>query len=76
MLSPSTRAYDLLLKKDRLQRAGCQHYWVVDPDIPAITAWAMRDGAYAEVATVSGDESLTVSEPYEITLVPTALIND
>lgn len=76
VLSPSTRAYDLLLKKDRLQRAGCQHYWVVDPDVPAITAWTLRDGAYTEVATVSGDETLAVSEPYEITLVPAALITD
>ena len=76
VLSPSTRAYDLLLKKDRLQRAGCQHYWVVDPDIPAITAWALRDGAYTEVATVAGDGVLTVTEPYEISLVPTALIAD
>ena len=34
VLSPSTRSIDLLLKKDRLRRAGCANYWVVDPDEP------------------------------------------
>jgi Uma2 family endonuclease len=76
VLSPSTRAYDLLLKKDRLQRAGCRHYWVVDPDVPAVTAWTLRDGVYVETATATGAEVLSVSEPYEITLVPAALVTD
>lgn len=76
VLSPSTRAYDLLLKKDRLQRAGCQHYWVVDADVPAVTAWTLTDGAYVEVAKVSGDDTFSVTEPYDITLVPSALITD
>ncbi|MFT4085561.1 MAG: Uma2 family endonuclease [Gordonia sp. (in: high G+C Gram-positive bacteria)] len=30
-LSPSTREIDLHLKKARLARAGCPHYWMVDP---------------------------------------------
>lgn len=76
VLSPSTRGYDLLLKKDRLQRAGCQHYWVVDPDTPAITAWTLHDGTYVEVASASGDQEFQVAEPYPITLIPSALIND
>ena len=76
VLSPSTRAYDLLLKKDRLLRAGCQHYWVVDPDVPAITAWTLRDGAYVEVGTATGDERLTVTDPFQITVVPEALVTD
>jgi Uma2 family endonuclease len=76
VLSPSSRAYDLLLKKDRLERAGCQHYWVIDPDVPAITAWTLHDGVYREVASVSGNDPLTVSDPYPITLVPTAVVTD
>lgn len=76
VLSPSTRGYDLLLKKERLQRAGCQHYWVIDPDGPAITAWALRDGAYAQVASASGDQEFRATEPCPITLIPSALITD
>jgi Uma2 family endonuclease len=47
VLSPSTRDIDLTLKKARYERAGCAHYWVVDPDGPALTAWDLRDGHYA-----------------------------
>lgn len=76
VLSPSTRAYDLLLKKERLQRAGCQHYWIADPDVPAVTAWTLRNGSYVEVATVTGDQQLSVAEPFAISLTPSALIGD
>ena len=34
VLSPSTRRVDLTLKRSRLETAGCQCYWVVDPDVP------------------------------------------
>lgn len=76
VLSPSTRAYDLLLKKERLQRAGCQHYWVVDPDLPAITAWSLFDGSYVEVASATGDQQLNATEPFEISVVPANLVAD
>ncbi len=41
---------DLHVKEDRLRRAGCPHYWVVDPDEPSVTAWDLvtRDGAPAD----------------------------
>lgn len=74
VLSPSTRGIDLLLKKDRLQRAGCQHYWVVDPDVPALTAWTLTDGVYTEAASVTGDERLVVSDPYDLELTPNGLV--
>ncbi|MFT4201584.1 Uma2 family endonuclease [Gordonia sp. (in: high G+C Gram-positive bacteria)] len=75
VLSPSTRGVDLLLKKERLQRAGCGHYWVVDPDEPSITAWALRDGEYEVVGRATGDEELDVTQPFEVSLVPVALLD-
>lgn len=66
VLSPSTRAFDLLLKKDRLQRAGCAHYWVVDPDVPAIVAWKLVDGVYVEAGRAEGDDSLSLREPFHV----------
>src|SRR5262245_1672259 len=30
VLSPSTRRFDLMLKRSRLESAGCEHYWVID----------------------------------------------
>ncbi|QKT08751.1 Uma2 family endonuclease [Gordonia sp. X0973] len=75
VLSPSTRSVDLLLKKDRLRRAECQHYWVVDPDGPSITAWVLRDGEYQVAGTASGDEELSLTEPFEVSLVPSSLVD-
>ena len=75
MLSPSTRSFDLLLKKDRLRRAGCPHYWVVDPGEPSILAWGLADGEYRETAHVIGDDTFTVEQPLPLSVVPAELGN-
>lgn len=75
VLSPSTRGIDLLLKKERLQRAGCPHYWVVDPDEPSIAAWTLEGDAYVEVARATGDESIEISDPLSVRLTPTSLLD-
>ena len=74
ILSPSTRGIDLLLKKHRLARAGCPHYWVVDPDEPSITAWTLVDGAYVLTAEASDDQEFHVSEPFETAFTPAGLV--
>jgi Uma2 family endonuclease len=73
VLSPSTRIIDLNLKRDRYQRAGCPSYWVVDPDVPSITAWKLLDGVYVEAASASGEESFATTQPYAVTLSPARL---
>jgi Uma2 family endonuclease len=73
VLSPSTRAFDLLLKKDRLQRAGCRHYWVVDPDVPAISTWMLVNGVYEESGSATGDETLALTAPFPVQIVPSGL---
>lgn len=75
VLSPSTRLIDLNLKRARYEAAGCQAYWVVDPDAPSITAWELRDGAYVEVAAVRGDEAITASHPILVSLTPRSLVD-
>lgn len=70
VLSPSTRSYDLLLKKERLQRSGCAHYWVVDPDEPSITAWTLEHGRYVQTARAAGDDLFTVTAPFPVELTP------
>jgi Uma2 family endonuclease len=74
VLSPSTRRFDLLLKRSRLESAGCEHYWVVDPEEPSVLAWRLRGGSYVEAARASGDEPFRVTDPYEIELTPSALV--
>lgn len=74
VLSPSTRQHDLLLKRERYQRAGVPHYWVVDPDAPRLLAWQLRDGEYVPMADVSGAEAWTAPVPFGVTLVPDDLV--
>ncbi|GAA1614464.1 Uma2 family endonuclease [Kribbella sancticallisti] len=73
VLSPSTKGVDLMLKWAKLEAAGCTAYWVVDPDTPSLIAWEMRDGAYAQVAKVTGDEVARLTVPFDVTLVPADL---
>ncbi|GMA38940.1 hypothetical protein GCM10025883_09850 [Mobilicoccus caccae] len=78
ILSPSTRLVDLNLKKARYEVARCPSYWVVDPGTDdaaaSITAWDLDGDTYTQVGTVRGEESLTLAEPFPVTIVPAALV--
>ncbi|MCK0439888.1 Uma2 family endonuclease [Gordonia alkaliphila] len=73
VLSPSTRGVDLLLKKERLARAGCAHYWIVDPDEPSITAWTLVDGDYAPAGRALGDQDFAGAVPFGVRCTPREL---
>ncbi|OUZ07855.1 hypothetical protein BHE97_15885 [Aeromicrobium sp. PE09-221] len=74
VLSPTTRRLDLLLKKERLERAGCAFYWVIDPDEPSITAWTLDGGTYRQTARAVGHRRLETTKPFAIGLVPADLV--
>jgi Uma2 family endonuclease len=74
ILSPSTRRIDLLVKHDRYRSAGCEAYWVVDPEEPAVVAWLLEDGDYAEAGRASGSEALELSRPFPVRVVPAELL--
>lgn len=74
ILSPSTRSLDLFVKKERLARAGCPHYWIVDADEPSITAWDLMDGQYRQMGTARAAESFSVAEPFPFEVVPADLV--
>lgn len=74
ILSPSTRGQDQVRKKRIYERAGVPSYWILDPEVPSLTAWELRDGRYEVAALVAGDESWTAAAPFELTLVPSALL--
>jgi Uma2 family endonuclease len=75
VLSPSTRHIDLGLKRSRYEAAGCPSYWVVDPGVPSITAWELREGQYAVAGSATGDESVTLEHPFPVELVPARLLD-
>jgi Uma2 family endonuclease len=70
ILSPSTRRLDLTLKRDRLEAAGCDVYWCIDPIELTLTAWELSEGAFVQVAEVSGDDLFETTRPFPVTITP------
>ena len=73
ILSPSTRRFDLTLKRSRFEAAGVASYWVIDPIELSLTAWNLVDGRYVEVADVRGDETFAATRPFAVEIVPALL---
>jgi len=74
ILSPSTRRIDLLLKRSWYEAAGCASYWLLDPDTEQLTAWELRAGAYELAGEAAGNESVTLTAPFPVTIVPARLL--
>lgn len=75
VLSPSTALIDRNMKLPRFERAGCPSFWLLDPDVPSLTAWELAtSGRYVEVAHVEGGESWSAAQPFAVTIVPSALL--
>lgn len=75
VLSPCTRRIDLVLKRDAYAAAGVPSYWIVDPDVPSVTALRLEDGAYVDDASAAGEEPFTASSPFPVTVVPARLLD-
>jgi Uma2 family endonuclease len=73
VVSPSTRRVDFVLKRAAYERAGLPHYWLVDPDGPALTALALRGGAN-EVVVDAATGTIELTEPFAVTIAVAALI--
>lgn len=76
VLSPSTRRIDRTAKRLAYEEAGVPAYWLVDPDVPAVTVLELVDGRYEEVAVVAGEESYTASTPFPVEITPARLLDD
>ncbi len=75
VLSRSTRRYDAVLKASVYAEHEVASYWIVDPDEPSIVAYDLVDGAYVEVGRAAGDQSVTLTQPFEATVTPKALVS-
>lgn len=63
VLSPSTRRRDLQAKPELLERSGCAHYWVVDPDEVSLRAWSLTEGRYVLRVHAVGDDEVRLTDP-------------
>lgn len=75
VLSHSTRRIDLATKRMAYADAGVGSYWLVDPDLPALTVLELQAGQYVEAARVVGDEAWPCREPITATIVPSSLVD-
>lgn len=73
VLSPSNRTTDLVTKRVDYAAAGIPSYWLVDPEVPSVTVLELEGNSYAEAAVVRGDEPYAATEPFAVTVVPSAL---
>lgn len=75
VLSPSTRRFDLYLKRSAYAEGGAPEYWIVDPDEPSLLVLRLGpDGAYVDHARVTGDDAYEAAEPFGLRAVPSDLI--
>jgi Uma2 family endonuclease len=74
VLSPSTRRFDLALKRMAYAEAGVAAYWLVDTEVPSLMVLDLEAGLYTEVTTVTGDTPYKPEWPFEATIVPSALV--
>ena len=75
VLSPATRSKDLILKRGLYAESGVASYWVVDLDVPSITAWTLRGGRYDDEVVAIGDAPFVAAAPYDVRLVPSSLVD-
>lgn len=73
--SPGSETTDRITKLHEYAAAGVRSYWrvEVEPE-PRLVVYALRDGAYVEIADVRGDEAYAASEPFPVTVKPSALL--
>lgn len=74
VLSPSTRRQDLVTKRDILQRAGCPHYWVLDPDEVSLRVFDLVEGAYVLRTRVAGAQQVHLTAPVRVDLAVSDLL--
>lgn len=56
VVSPSSRRYDRMKKLQWYAQLGVPEYWLVDPEAQMLERLVLRDGVYAIVETLGGDD--------------------
>lgn len=64
VLSPSTAARDRITKRRLYAQAGIPYYWLIDPELRALEALALRDGVWVEVGVFEDTTTARIA-PFE-----------
>lgn len=76
VLSPSSVERDVVTKRHAYARAGCPHYWLVDPAETSITAFTLAGRRYERAGRSVGGDSFAVDLPFPLQVVPDALVRN
>ena len=63
ILSPGTRKTDEVTKRKRYEHFGVLEYWVVDPDLDAITVYRRVDDRFVRVAKLNAEAGDSLTTP-------------
>jgi Uma2 family endonuclease len=75
VLSPSTQLFDRNLKKAAYERMGAAHFWLIDPRVPELHAYALQaDDGYHLVAHVVGHDVFSAEHPFRVAIRPSDLL--
>jgi hypothetical protein len=74
VLVTSWRKFPSIVPVTAYERFGLPSYWVIDPDLdrPALRAFELTEGAYTEVAHVTGDQAFHAQRPFDVQVIPAA----
>ena len=67
ILSPTTRAHDLVRKRPIYAAAGIPHLWLVDPVEQILEAFTLDDGHWRLIAAVEQDDAVQIPPFHSIT---------
>jgi Uma2 family endonuclease len=74
VLSKSTRAKDLILKREMYASSGVKHYWIFDPagrpDKAEFVGYELVDATYKEVVRVKGKDTVRMERPFPVEVCP------
>ena len=74
ILSPSTRRFDLTLKRQIYAELQIPSYWLVDIDEPSLTVLELDGEAYAEAVVLRGAEPRQITTPFPVELAASDLV--
>ena len=73
VLSPGSFERDAVAKRREYAKAGLDHYWIVDPDMPQIAVYRRSGDSLDLAAHATGTTELVLNEPINIRLRPSDL---
>lgn len=70
----ANRRFDRTVKLDLYRERGIPACWLVGTEPASIEAWQLSDDIYVLAGRADGQEALTVTVPFPVTIIPAGLV--